>query len=283
MGMMRKYVLAFIIVGLVQPLEIKEKKDLFAGTVDSYMKLAEFFLDKKNIDEKGRVAACNYFKTILLPTFKTSIESSINKINDQIEAWKQNKENIEKPPIVIYDVDDTALVKDSKDASSKFLKANPYILKLHNEFFDNGVKAFFITARPMFRRETTEKNLASQGYKGVTIDNIVCISNEGFATASNKAEIGDPSFAADIAQWKETERTELAKKYNIIATFDDEPKNLQGSNVGTPVEVGRIFGSFDEYLNKLIEFSEKLKKDANKEVFEINLPAKDNVEIEEKN
>lgn len=141
-----------------------------------------------------------------------------------------------KPPMVIFDVDETALsnykifcnkiiaktliggaTQAINNADPKDIILIQPIWRLYQFFKQNHYKIVFLTAR---YDTDTNRNMVKQQL----------ISN-GFNIFEHLF-MRSPAWKKSIATFKESIRTHLAEKFNIVATIDDDWRNLQGKNVG---------------------------------------------------
>lgn len=141
--------------------------------------------------------------------------------------------------LVIFDIDDTALdtkkptktrKQITKVQSLSFFEPIPEVLLFYNYLITRGFNVLFLTARTDYLASSnienamihsTKQNLIAAGY--YSCDNIICRTHK--------------DHAISIATWKEQMRKKLAKDWTILATLDDDDRNLQGECTGKKIKI----------------------------------------------
>jgi hypothetical protein len=136
-----------------------------------------------------------------------------------------------KPPLVIFDIDETVLSayqslahQHSTSETITYVKASVIdamtplqpLQRLYTFLVARGMNIAFVSGRIDNRSMHTKI--------------IQKLKASGFPIFTNVFLY--PSGNTSIAQWKESTRNKLAQNYTIIATIDDGWQNLQGKNVG---------------------------------------------------
>ncbi|MFA6263027.1 MAG: HAD family acid phosphatase [Candidatus Babeliales bacterium] len=135
-----------------------------------------------------------------------------------------------KPPLAVFDIDETVLsayqsLKKNTAETTSYARASAIdameplqpLQRLYTFLLASGVQVVFVSARSNSTSLRTKiiQKLTSSGYP-IFVD-VLLYSASGKTTN---------------AQWKESVRNALAGKYTIVATIDDDWRNLQGNNVG---------------------------------------------------
>ncbi len=171
----------------------------------------------------------NYYES---GQYNRHIDSILKKAEVEIES-------VELPsnPVVIFDVDDTALssydytkslgfgftwrswIKWMKGKKSKAIKPVEnfyYFLKKRK------IRIIFLTGRDSSLSEATRENLIEQGY--LSFDSLIC---------RGQAYKGEPA-----SKFKEEIRTKLVKKgFGILASIGDQKSDLQGADTGIKIKL----------------------------------------------
>lgn len=147
--------------------------------------------------------------------------------NDCKQYLSYNK----KPPLVIFDIDETILTaystlsatqttaKKISYATSSSIETMTILQpfqRLYNFLIEHNILIAFVSARsssPYLHTKIIHK-LNDSGYLSIAAILLYSAKNQS------------------TAQWKESARNQLADKYTIIATIDDDWRNLVGENVG---------------------------------------------------
>jgi hypothetical protein len=168
----------------------------------------------------------------------------LNKLIDTVISQVQNDSigfgKTEKPPLVIFDIDETVLsmyyafvtyfqsLEDPQAIVSRIpvFEQGLYpdqitiirpMQRLYHVLKEKGAHIAFVTGRPegVSTRLVSERQVKEIGYtdiKGI----FMC-------------PVG---WQGSVASWKEHARQELSKSFQIVMTIDDDWKNLQGACVG---------------------------------------------------
>jgi hypothetical protein len=135
-----------------------------------------------------------------------------------------------KPPLAVFDIDETvlsayqSLKKNTAEVTSyawastiDAMKPLQPLQRLYTFLLASGIQIAFVSARSNSTSLRTKiiQKLNSSGYP-IFVDVLLYPA----------------SWKATTAQWKEFARNSLAGKYTIVATIDDDWRNLQGNNVG---------------------------------------------------
>ncbi len=170
--------------------------------------------------------------------------ASLNRLVDRviynIQTDVVDFQTTDKPPLVIFDIDETILsmyyafvsyfqsLQDPLAIVSRIpvFEQGLYpdqitiirpIQRLYHALMAKGANIAFVTGRPegVTTRLFTERQIKDIGY------------------ADNKGVFMCPlKWNGSIASWKEHARQELSKNFQIVMSIDDDWKNLQGANVG---------------------------------------------------
>jgi predicted secreted acid phosphatase len=156
-------------------------------------------------------------------------------VNNGLERLEEK--NLPEKPLIIFDVDETALSNYEYIKSIdfgyipelwvKYLKreeadAIPEIQRIYNWAMDNEVSVAFLTGRTHDAKEATYNNLKAEGYS--KFDTLIC----------RRAD----EEKVDASTYKENHRLELINKgYNIIASVGDQKSDLEGDHSGIKIRV----------------------------------------------
>jgi len=145
---------------------------------------------------------------------------------------------------IIFDIDDTILNTNSPSGRQSimwngmqlqhFNRIEP-VYNLYRELIDRGFKIIFLTARVEKSDdkcpvrdvyEATKENLYLTGFN--VYDQLMCM------TRAERTMFKPP-------EWKEMMRINFSEAhgYDIIATIDDQPENLQGAYTGYSIQIPR--------------------------------------------
>jgi acid phosphatase len=164
-------------------------------------------------------------------------DADIAAVVDQARQWLEQRSRSAAKPAIVLDIDDTALsnwpayringwgrvVNGPCDLQQGPCgvrawqalgqsKAVQPTLALARRARELGVAVFFITGRPAYLREATERNLREQGYEWTAV--ILMPDNAKFASA---------------ADFKAPERQRLAEQgYTVILNLGDQESDLAG-------------------------------------------------------
>lgn len=129
------------------------------------------------------------------------------------------KKNHRKPPLIIFDIDDTLL--DTSKISKKFpLFDGLYPTILFYDYVKNlGYHTVILTARPESKRDITIQNLNRLKVKDY--DDIIFRTND------------DTSFG----KYKYKNRKKLSEKYTIIANLGDQHTDFEGGYNGKIIRI----------------------------------------------
>lgn len=157
--------------------------------------------------------------------YKLQEQEKISEISETLLSQipyleKEITNSHSKPPLIIFDVDDTLL--DSSKISKKFPLFDgiePSIL-FYQYVKDLGYHTVILTARPEIKRDITIQNL--ERYKIKDFDQIILRSQE------------DP-YSFD--KYKLKQRKILNDKYTIIANVGDQPSDFEGGYNGKVIKI----------------------------------------------
>jgi len=155
---------------------------------------------------------------------------TINNLNNL------DNKNEKKQKILVFDIDDTVMtfyrlyfkkithaVKTNTQISRTPTTQELYddtfairpMFRLYQFFLTQGFKIAFVTARPEVNRKLTQDQLKMLGYN--THDQLYLLPD---------------TWKKSPAEYKEWARDQLSQSYEIIATLDDDWRNLNGKHVG---------------------------------------------------
>ncbi len=136
-----------------------------------------------------------------------------------------------KPPLVIFDIDETTLtaystlstpppppqkISYAHSSSIETMTILQPFQRLYNFLIEHNMPIAFVSARsssPSLQAKIIHK-LNDSGYSSIAAVLLYSAKNQS------------------TAQWKESARNQLARDYTIIATIDDDWRNLVGEHVG---------------------------------------------------
>ncbi len=126
-----------------------------------------------------------------------------------------------KPPLVIFDVDDTLL--DTSKISKKFplFDGIEPSISFYQYVKDLGYHTIILTARNEMKRDITINNL--ERYKVIDYDEIILRGKE------------DHTFS--FGKYKLNKRNKLAEKYTIVANVGDQSTDFEGGYNGKIIQI----------------------------------------------
>lgn len=156
-------------------------------------------------------------------------------VNHGLERLKEKQ--LPKNPMIIFDIDETALSNYEYIKSIdfgyipelwvKYLKreeadAIPEIQKIYDWAVNNNVSVAFLIGRTYDAKEATYNNLKAEGYS--TFDTLIC-------RHADEEKVGASTY-------KENHRLELVNEgYTIIASVGDQKSDLKGDHSGIKIHV----------------------------------------------
>lgn len=145
---------------------------------------------------------------------------------------------VQKNSLVIFDIDDTALIHfQTRDQLNFVWTKIPHLLQAQRDDFDpalepvlklykkliaQGFKIVFMTGRRNDIKEKTIKNLKDVGYH--TYEQLMLFPED----LLNKMSIGE---------WKAEQRRKLAQTYEIVGNIGDRPVDFEQGNNGYAVKL----------------------------------------------
>ena len=165
----------------------------------------------------------------------------IDKVMDKAHVFFEKVIPVQNS-LVIFDIDETSLDTHNPTGQvtllnrGKLVHFNPIVrvLELYKSLVVRCFKVIFLTARidkssPSCAikdvLEATKKNLIAAGY--TQFEDVIC------RTFQDRASV-------KIFEWKEKMRKALSLRYIIVATFEDDAKNLTGDCTGEKIQLPRM-------------------------------------------
>jgi len=194
---------------------------------------------KKQYAESQNIEKYENFKKQLIKYYESGeFDSELEKI---CQKAVEHLLKIPKPEngAIIFDIDETALshyplCKEKNFNWSLDDDIIPYrqkaicpaiepVLKFYKLLMNEGYKIIFLTSRRNSTYNATHKNLIEQGYH--KFEELILMPMDLFKKGM-KHEL-----------WKANVRSDLSKKYNIVASISDSQKDFEGGNTGYQIKL----------------------------------------------